>query len=409
MKYLYNTFSYLFEVILPLLQHISPKMKLFVSGRKQTKKLLQAKEFSGEWLWFHCASLGEFEQAVPLIEKLKSNAHKILVTFFSPSGYENKKNHKLIDLALYLPIDTPKNAELFISKFNIKAAFFIKYDFWENYFKLLNAKQIPVYMVSSTFRSNQFYFKWYGSFFKNTLKRVTHFFVQNKKSLKVLQQNGFTNVSVSGDTRFDRVNAQLTMNNQLDFIEDFIANRLCIVLGSTWGECEDAFINTINSDQNNTCYIIAPHEIKAEKIKALQNKLKIKTSISSKGIQPKSKVLIVDAIGYLTKIYSYADIAYVGGAMGTTGLHNILEPAVFGMPILTGPNVEKFPEAKALENAGGLIIINNDKEFNSTLKNLIEDNAKRKQMAQASVNFVQSRVGATKTIISYLEENANFY
>ncbi|WP_232285869.1 3-deoxy-D-manno-octulosonic acid transferase [Aquimarina agarilytica] len=376
-------------------------MKLFVVGRIHSKKTLQTADFSGnDWWWFHCASLGEFEQAVPLIEKIKTDTNKILVTFFSPSGYEIKKKHHLIDRALYLPMDTPQNAKLLVGTVQPKAAFFIKYDFWENYFKALNGVQVPIYIVSSNFRKNQWYFKWYGSFFKKTLKRVTHFFVQNQLSVKVLQSNGFTNVSLSGDTRFDRVHAQLSMDNELDFVKQFKQNRTCVVLGSTWPDCEAAFVKAINTSSDNVCFIIAPHEIKAEKIKDLKKKLKQHVSVLSKGVDPLSKVLIIDAIGYLTKIYSQADIAYVGGAMGTTGMHNILEPAVFGVPILVGPNTQKFPEAKALEKHGGLQVVTNSESFKKVLFGLLANEPLRKKMGEAAKDFVQSQVGATDSIIA---------
>ena len=400
LKWFYNLFSYLFEAILPLLQFVSPKMKLFVLGRRDSQKIIKHWDSTDkEWFWFHCASLGEFEQALPLIEKLKIETRsKILVTFFSPSGYEQKKAHKLLDAVLYLPIDTPKNAKQFVKQIQPKAAFFVKYEFWENYFQELEKEQIPIYMVSAAFRENQIYFKWYGSFFKNTLKRVTYFFVQNKISKTILNKNGFENVTISGDTRFDRVYAQLSMDNQLDFMEEFIQNRMCMVLGSTWPACETFFVDAINNAPKNVCFVIAPHEIKPEKIATLKQKLKVETSVFSEGVSRDSKVLIIDAIGYLTKIYSYANIAYVGGAVGTTGLHNILEPAVFGVPILVGSNVEKFPEAKHLERFGGLKIVASKNEFLASLKEIVSNEVLRNKMANASSNFVAENVGATQRI-----------
>ena len=379
-------------------------MKLFVNGRKQVFTELNKIDFlKNEWFWFHCASLGEFEQALPLIEKLKKQGSlKVIVTFFSPSGYEQKKNHKLLDKVVYLPIDTPRNARKFIEKIKPKAAFFVKYEFWENYFSVLNTYKTPIYMVSSAFRKDQIYFKWYGGFFKNTLKRVTHFFVQNKLSLEVLKENGFKNASVSGDTRFDRVYAQLSMDNSLEFIEKFKQNRLCVVLGSTWPDCEKAFIKTINNSSDNVCFVVAPHEVKSEKIKSLLEKITVKSSLFSEGIEETSKVLIIDAIGYLTRVYSYADIAYVGGAIGTTGLHNILEPAVFGMPILVGPNTQKFPEAKALENYGGLKVVSDENEFEETVSELISNEILRNKMGNSSAQFINTQVGATNIVTSFL-------
>lgn len=383
-------------------------MKLFVEGRKDTFKLLSQIDFSThQWLWFHCASLGEYEQAVPLIEELKKENYRILVSFFSPSGYEQKKNSALIDYAIYLPIDTVKNAQYLVKKVQPKKAFFIKYEFWENYFTALNQLKIPLYMVSSTFRENQIFFKWYGSFSKSTLKRVSHFFVQNENSKQVLQANGFSNCSISGDTRYDRVNAQLQMDNTLSFITEFKKNRLCVVLGSTWPDCETVFIHTINNSPKNTCFIIAPHEINAERIASLTTKITAKTSVLSKGIDPNANVLIIDAIGYLTRVYSYADIAYVGGAVGTTGLHNILEPAVFGIPILVGPNTKKFPEATALQKYGGLVVVNSPEIFKQAINSLILDSNYRTQVGVSSKKFVQNQIGATKIILNYIKNEKN--
>lgn len=405
MKFIYNILNYLFQALLPVVGLLSPKMKLFVAGRKNTNKLLRTTDFyEHEWLWFHCASLGEYEQAVPLITRLKSDEVKILVSFFSPSGYEQKKNHELIDLAIYLAVDTPENARLLVQKVKPKQAFFIKYEFWENYFEALNTAKIPIYMVSSTFRKNQVFFKWYGVFFKNTLKRVTYFFVQNKDSEQVLLANGFSNVMVSGDTRYDRVSAQLQMDNQLSLIQTFKGNRVCVVLGSTWSDCESFFAPAINNSAEEVCFIIAPHEIKKEKIHALESKLNVISSIYSKGLVTGAKVLIIDSIGLLTRIYSYADIAYVGGAVGTTGLHNVLEPAVFGIPILVGPNVSKFPEATALKEAGGLQILSSVKDFEEALIRLVEEKQHRDRIGLLTEKFVHSQLGATEKIVSFLRD-----
>ncbi len=396
---LYNSISYLFEFAFPLVKLISPKMKLFVEGRIRVKESLKQIDFkSDEWIWFHCASLGEYEQAVPVIEKLKQQ-YKITVSFFSPSGYEQKKNHHLIDFAFYLPIDTPKNAQFIVQHIQPKAALFIKYEFWRNYFSQLNKDNIPIYMVSAAFRPNQSLFKWYGGFLKRTLNFVSHFFVQNEISAQLLKQQGFTNITISGDTRFDRVHRQLSMDNQLDFIANFKKDRLAIILGSTWPDCETVFIDTINNSKDNVCFIIAPHEIKSEKINALVSKLTVPTSVYSKGIDNTNKVLIVDTIGFLTKIYSYADIAYIGGAVGTTGLHNILEAAVFGMPIITGNNTTKFPEAQELEAKGGLIKVSDSTSFQITIDELINNLEKRKSISIITSDFADNNIGATTLIL----------
>ena len=404
LKIVYHLITTFFQWVLPILGFTSKKMQLFAQGRKKVWKQLQTQDFkNNDWFWFHCASLGEYEQAVPLIQKIKdTSSKKILVSFFSPSGYEQKKKHHLIDFACYLPIDTHKNAQKFVQIIQPQKAFFVKYEFWENYFVQLQKYQIPIYMVSAAFRENQIFFKWYGSFFKNTLKRVTHFFVQNSLSLEILKKQDFKNVSVSGDTRFDRVYAQLQMDNHLDFMEEFIQNRLCVVLGSTWPECENAFAEVINQSPKEVCFVIAPHEIKTEKINSLKSKITTSVSIFNEGVDCNSQVLIVDTVGYLSRIYSYADIAYVGGAMGTTGLHNILEPATFGMPIIIGPNHYKFPEAQNLKNYGGLSEVENAIQFQEVFCKLIENKEYRDQMSSASAQFVKSQIGATQIIVNHL-------
>ena len=402
---IYNACASLFNRSLPLVRKYSPHHKTWVEGMSASIEKLQSTNFyKDRWYWFHAASLGEFEQAVPLIEAITAKEDiKIAVSFFSPSGYEQKKNHKLIDFAFYLPIDTQKNATLVLDSIQPEKVFFIKYEFWNNYFKTINERNIPFYLVSAAFREDHIFFKKYGTFFKEMLHEVTHFFVQNQISKDLLEKEGFTNVSVSGDTRFDRVYKQLSMDNQLTFIEDFIQDRVAVVLGSTWPDCETVITEAINNAPENACFIIAPHQIKPEKIKALTQKIKVKTQLFSKGeIDPTAKVLIVDAIGYLSRIYSYADIAYVGGAIGTTGLHNILEPAVFGMPILTGPHVEKFPEAYNLRDFGGLEIITTSQEFEKILFELLRNKELRKQMSEASEKFISSQIGATKTIMDYI-------
>lgn len=403
-KLIYNLLNFLFQLTLPLLQWVSPKMKQFVQGRKYTLEFLRQQDFTaGNWYWFHCASLGEYEQAVPLILAYRREGIRILVSFFSPSGYEHKKNDKRIDCAIYLPVDTPSNARKLVKIVKPQKAFFVKYEFWENYFSTLNGYQIPLYMISSTFRSNQVFFKWYGAFFKNTLQRVTHFFVQNSSSQQVLEQNGFSNVTVSGDTRYDRVEAQLSINNKLPNIEKFINGRQCVVLGSTWPEDEDLFVNAIATTTDKVCFVIAPHEIKPEKIQRLANRLTVEVSLLSVGVDELAKVLIIDSIGLLTRIYSYADIAYVGGAAGSSGLHNILEPAVFGVPIIVGSNVNKFPEAKALQKFGGLEIVKTPEGFQKILNDLIANSTLRDKMSTASRDFVSSQVGATRKIISLVD------
>ncbi|TSE07138.1 3-deoxy-D-manno-octulosonic acid transferase [Aquimarina algiphila] len=388
----------------------SPKLKLFVEGRKNVFQIVDEKIFAEDRvLWFHCASLGEYEQGVPVMEELKKEYpnHKLLVTFFSPSGYEAKKNSTLADLIVYLPIDTKRNAQKFIEKVQPELAIFVKYEFWPNYLKMLQTKNIPVVFISTTFREDHSFFKWYGGFMRKTLLMVDHFFVQDTESKNLIEGLGFNNVTLSGDTRFDRVSHQIEMDNHVDFISEFINDRLCIVMGSSWPQDEEVFIDFVNEASDKICFIIAPHEIKDSSVNGLRGKIKKKTVVYSEkeGIDLKNQqVFIMNTIGYLSRVYSYGDIAYVGGAMGTGGLHNILEPATFGIPIIIGKNFEKFREAKQLQKLAGLFSITNAVEFTNVIQKLAEDKKFREKTGMISGHFINSNTGATNIIVEYLSK-----
>ncbi|WP_108808310.1 3-deoxy-D-manno-octulosonic acid transferase [Aquimarina spinulae] len=413
MGILYNIFIAIFNSILPIVGLLSPKLKLFANGRKTVFETLEQHFPSQDRiLWFHCASLGEYEQGVPVIEELKKkySDHKVLVTFFSPSGYEAKKNSTLADIIVYLPMDTNANAIRFIQLVKPELAVFVKYEFWPNYLKVLQNKNVPAVFISVTFREDQAFFKWYGGFMRKTLQTVDHFFVQDKISQTLIEKQGFTNVTSSGDTRFDRVSHQIEMDNHVDFISEFINERLCIVMGSSWPEDEDVFIDYINEASDKVCFIIAPHEIKDNSTNTLKQKIKKKTILYSEkeGIVLKDQqVFIMNTIGYLSRVYSYADIAYVGGAMGTGGLHNILEPATFGIPIVIGKNFEKFREAKQLQKLAGLFSVSSADEFNQVLHKLVEDKKFREKTGMISGHFINSNTGATAMIMAYLIKKIN--
>ena len=311
-----------------------------MAGRKQTFQII-ASGISPEdkTIWFHCASLGEFEQGVPIMESLRTTHpdHKIVLSFFSPSGYENKKNTPLADVVVYLPMDTRSNAEKFIDKVHPSLVFFVKYEFWPNYLVELKRQEISTLLISGVFRENQVFFKPYAGFMRKALDSFDHFFLQNQASKELLAAIGLNNTSVSGDTRFDRVSRQIEMDNTLDFIDRFKKDNLCIVCGSTWEEDQDLLLEYINQAPEQVKFIIAPHIIDAAKISALRKKIHKQTALYSQTIAKgnienieTAQVFIIDTIGLLTKIYSYADIVYVGGAAGEKGLHNILEPATFG-------------------------------------------------------------------------------
>ncbi|GAA3513577.1 glycosyltransferase N-terminal domain-containing protein [Aquimarina addita] len=386
---------------------------MFATGRadvfKQLEKIFPVRK---PVLWLHCASLGEYEQGVPVMEALKKQYpdYLLLVTFFSPSGYEVKKKNSLADVTVYLPVDTKTNAKKFVQLINPTIAVFVKYDFWPNYFAVLHKNAVPIVMVSAAFREDQVFFKWYGGFLRNSLKNVKHFFVQDVSSQKLLENIGFSNVTISGDTRFDRVSHQIEMDNRIDFISEFIGERLCIVIGSSWPEDEDVFIDFVNDYSDQICFIIAPHEIKDANIRSLQNKLTttsvLFSEMGNKNLQ-EYQVFIMNTIGYLSRVYSYANIAYVGGAMGTSGLHNILEPATFGIPIIIGKNFDDFREAKQLQKLAGLFSIHTALEFSDVVHKLVVNKKFREQTGMISGHFINSNTGATDMIAVYLIDQLN--
>lgn len=422
MYFLYNFIIHFAGFILKLVAIFNPKIKLFVDGRKLVFAILSEKiKPSDKTIWFHAASLGEYEQGLPVIGKLKGKHpnHKIVVTFFSPSGFEVRKNNKIADVTVYLPLDTKKNAEQFLKLVHPTMAFFIKYEYWPNYLNELQKLKVPTYLISGIFRENQLFFKWYGGFYKNALKTFEYFFVQNENSKKLLQSIGFQNVKVSGDTRFDRVSKILNQDNAIEIIEKFkrdssklgmtskLGKSLTIVVGSSWPKDENNLMDFINTNPYNVKFIIAPHNIKDEQITNLKNQITKKvilhSEVNSSTLQlHEFDVMIVNSIGFLTKIYSYADIAYVGGGFGTAGLHNVLEPATFGIPVLIGPNFEKFSEAVALVNLGGCISVKSKKELEENLAFLIQNEDERLEKGHIASTFVKMNEGATKTILNYL-------
>lgn len=410
MFFIYNFISIIASQIVKILALFSPKMKLFVNGRKIVFSTLQSKiNASDKTIWFHAASLGEYEQGLPVIEKVKIKypSHKIIVTFFSPSGYEVRKNNTIADVTVYLPLDTKSNAKRFIELTHPEMVFFIKYEFWPNYLNELKQRGIKTYLISGIFRENQMFFKWYGSFYRSALKTFDYFFVQNEKSKNIIQSIGFSNVKISGDTRFDRVVAILERDNSLDFIDKFKNNKTTIVIGSSWPKDESILIKYINQSSENVKFIIAPHNVKQDQIANLTSQITKSTVLfSEKENQNLSEfnVFIIDTIGILTKIYSYADIAYVGGGFGNPGVHNILEAATFGLPIVIGPNYSHFAEATALVNMKGCISTQNETQLNEALDLLLQNEDERLEKGHICSTFVQMNKGATDKIINHLNQ-----
>jgi 3-deoxy-D-manno-octulosonic-acid transferase len=408
LKLLYNIFIYLASFLIKIIAHFNPKLNLGVKGRAETfGKLNTAISPQGKVIWFHCASLGEYEQGLPVFEKIKEQypKHKIVLSFFSPSGYEIRKNTPIADVVIYLPLDTSKNANWFLNLVHPDLVVFVKYEFWPNYLNALKNRDITSILISALFREDQSFFRFYGKWMQKYLFTFEHIFVQNTRSKELLNSINYSNVTVSRDTRFDRVSNQLQADNTLEFIEQFKQDKLCIVAGSTWPEDEELFIDFINKASEELKFIIAPHNIKSQQIENLKTRIIKKTILHSEKDTAEiitSQVFIIDTIGILSKIYSYADIVYVGGAFGTTGLHNILEPAVFSAPIVIGNNYSNFPEAFDMIALGGLFAISNQTAFDTIINNLIADKGKRLESGKANADYVYKNKGAVTQIIRYL-------
>ena len=398
----------LVQALIPVAGLFNDKLKKSIVGRNHTLDILRKELVSGRsTLWMHAASLGEYEQGIPVIEafqKIYPN-HQWVITFFSPSGYEVKKKNAFAKATVYLPLDTRSNVNAFLDLVMPEMVFFVKYEFWPNYLNQLKKRNIRTFLISGVFRKSQPFFKSYGKWMLPSLESFEHFFLQNQSAAEALSILGFSNSTVSGDTRFDRVSHQIEMDNTLPFVEDFKGQHLTVVCGSTWPECDELITSFINRDVTPTKFVIAPHEIKPDKIAALESRLQVSTirfSQHNEEALKNAKVLILDTVGLLTKVYSYADIAYVGGAVGTTGLHNILEPATFGVPILIGTNFDKFPEAKILQQLAGLYTVGTQQEFDERLERLLEDQKFRTQTGMIAGHFINSNTGATKAVVDYI-------
>ncbi|MTG97105.1 3-deoxy-D-manno-octulosonic acid transferase [Myroides albus] len=410
MFYLYNLLTYCAIFILHIVALFNKKIKLFVQGRKTSFITLKDKIGKNDKVfWIHVASLGEYEQGLPVMEKLKIAYpdYKIVLTFFSPSGFEVKKNNTIADVTVYLPMDTIHNTTKFLDITHPEKAFFVKYEYWPNYLHQLHKRNINTYLISGIFRQDQVFFKWYGGFYRKALKAFTYFFVQNSTSQRLLNQLHFQNIEIVGDTRFDRVSQILDNCNTLDFLDQFTndKNSKTVVVGSSWPEDEKLICDYINNNEDpNTKFIFAPHNIKQEQInnliKSINKPLVLHSEHKGK-ILSQYTVYIIDAYSLLTKAYSYADIAYVGGGFGA-GIHNILEAATFGVPVVIGPKYNKFQEAKDLIALGGCKVIHNQNELNNTFNDLLQDEDQRAKIGQISSQFILKNKNATDKILQHI-------
>ncbi|MFS4455943.1 3-deoxy-D-manno-octulosonic acid transferase [Maribacter sp. 2304DJ31-5] len=407
MSVLYNFLVSVSWFFIRSISFANPKLGLFVTGRQRTYGILERTiTKSDKVIWVHAASLGEYEQGLPIMERLKKEypSHKLLLTFFSPSGYEVKKDTTVADVVAYLPLDTKKRVGKFLGLAHPELAIFVKYEIWPNYLNALNDRNVPTLLISSLFKEHQVYFKPYGGFMRKALSKFSYFYVQDENSKRLLNSIALTNVTVAGDTRLDRVSEILDRDNSLSFMENFKQDKLCFIAGSTWPEDEKVMIDFINNSDRNLKFVIAPHNIKKEHSNTLKASLEKPTLLYShladNNVQD-FDVLLIDTVGLLTKIYSYGDIAYVGGAFAT-GLHNTLEPAVFGMPVIIGPNYSGFIEAEKLVELGGVLPVQNEKEFSNTMNNLLNNTPLLQKTGGINVNYILNNKGASIQIMDHI-------
>ena len=405
MRFIYDFFIILAFILCQPLRLLSSKINLSYIGRKKSFEILKKEVNPNEKnIWFHVSSLGEFEIAKPIIETLKKSFDniKIIVTFFSPSGYENSKEYRYADLKLYLPLDTSFNAKRFVSVVNPKIVIFIKNDIWSNYIHYLKENNSLIYSLSSKFNKSHFYFKFYGFWFLKQLKKIDFFYVQDNNSKKILEKNSFEKVHISGDSRYTSVINTLKKNKRVISIEKFINNKRCFVAGSIWKNDIELIDRVIMS---NIKSIIAPHDISINSINNLKRKYGdncIKFSDLKNRYDFKKNILIIDSIGILKYLYRYADIAYVGGGMGKKGLHNILEPAVFSVPVLIGKNFQGFSEAEDLTSLGGVFSVKNSNEFYKCFIELYDSKVLRNKSGKANSKYIIDNIEKNKKFIDSL-------
>ena len=411
---MYNIIIYIYQLGVIIYSLFNEKVRKMWRGEREAIRILREKvDPDAQYVWFHAASLGEFEQGRPLMEQMRREhpEYKILLTFFSPSGYEVRKNYEGADIICYLPLDTITNARRFLRTIRPVMAFFIKYEFWYNYLHILKHRHIPVYSVSSIFRPGQVFFRWYGQQYSRVLKCFTHFYVQNETSRELLSTIGITDVTIVGDTRFDRVLQIKASAKQLPIVENFISRKeeetRIFIAGSSWQPDEEIFIPFFN-EHREWKLIIAPHVIAEDHLQQIEKLLAGRkvvryTQLANAQHQTPdtqdAEVLIIDCFGLLSSIYHYADVTYVGGGFGV-GIHNTLEAAVWGVPVIFGPNNQRFQEAQGLKACGGGLEISNADEFHLVMQRFLDNPQDMTTAGQKAGAFVEQMTGATAKILA---------
>ena len=403
---IYSLAIYIYMLCARCVALFKHKVSLMVRGQKNTYRLLSEKLEDGkDYIWFHAASLGEFEQGRPLMERVtaKYPQYKILLTFFSPSGYEVMKNYVGADIVCYLPFDTPGNARRFVSMVNPKMVFFIKYEFWMNYLKAVHRRRIPLYSVSSIFRKEQIFFRSYGSSYIKALRCFSRFFVQNEESKALLSGIGIKNVSVTGDTRFDRVIDIRREAKDLPIMENFDREgSRVLVAGSSWSPDEDILIPYFNAHKE-VKLILAPHVVSEDHLHEIETKLSrpfVRFTQCTPERIAAADCLIMDCYGLLSSVYRYGDVVYVGGGFGV-GIHNVPEAAVYGVPVVIGPNNKRFQEAQALLSNGGCVEICDAESFATVMDRFLSDDASVAKAGKAASDYIKSNSGASDEIFDY--------
>lgn len=402
---MYNLIIYLYLLGVAIYSRFNPKVRKMWRGERDAFRILREKvDPQAKYVWFHAASLGEFEQGRPLMEQLRRDhpEYKILLTFFSPSGYEVRKNYEGADIITYLPLDTITNARRFLRTIRPVMAFFIKYEFWYNYLHILKHRHIPVYSVSSIFRPDQVFFKWYGSQYGRVLNCFTHFFVQNEESKNLLAKIGITAVTIVGDTRFDRVLQIKEAAKQLPVVEAFVDGKRTFVAGSSWQPDEEIFIPYFNLHRDWKL-IIAPHVIGEDHLQQIEKLLEGRTVVrytkaSEENVRD-AEVLIIDCYGLLSSIYHYGEVAYVGGGFGV-GIHNLPEAAVWDVPVFFGPNNQKFQEAQELKACAGGFEISGYEAFQQQMDSFVADPSAMREAGQRAGSYVKGQAGATEKVLA---------